>query len=348
MSPETFTRILARLSESNLVGEKISFVWHAGEPLALPVGYYEQLFEHIDQFPSLAGKVTHSMQTNGMLVNDAWCDFFLKHSVSVGISIDGPDFIHDAYRKDRRGQGTLDRVLKGVETLKRNGVEFHVIAVVSSNSLDFPDEIFRFFLDLGVRNLGFNIEEKEGVNQSSSLETVDMDERVKIFFKRIYELQKQHDNRLKIREFDRAFRAIAVSDLDRPEKSGWQNDQTTPIRIVSIDHAGNFSTFSPELLGMSDREHGDFVFGNVHQDAFDSMWSNPNFIETLVEINRGVEKCKTSCQYFALCGGGAPSNKLYENGTFDSAETMYCKYTIQYPLDIALVELETQLFAQPT
>ncbi|HEY0377083.1 MAG TPA: cyclophane-forming radical SAM/SPASM peptide maturase GrrM/OscB [Pyrinomonadaceae bacterium] len=348
MSAETFTKILERLVESKLVGDKIGLVWHAGEPLALPLNYYSEIFDKIELFPSLAGKVTHSIQTNGMIINDEWCQFFLKHSVSVGVSIDGPDFLHDACRKDRRGRGTLARVLGGVECLKRHGVRFHVISVVTSNSLNYAEEIFRFFLDLGVTNLGFNIEEKEGANNSTSLETCDTDERVKEFFRRTYELQRRYGNRLKIREFDRAFRAIAVSDPETPENMDRLNDQATPIKILSVDYAGNFSTFSPELLGMNDPEHGDFIFGNVYEDTFESIWTRPNFIETLVEINKGVEKCKADCEYFSLCGGGAPSNKLYENGTFESAETMYCKYTIKYPLDIALSELEKQLFPQPT
>lgn len=348
MLPETFTKILERLVESHFVGDKISFVWHAGEPLALPLSYYSELFDKIELFPTLAGKVTHSIQTNGMLINDDWCRFFNKHGVSVGVSIDGPDFIHDAHRKDRRGRGTLARVLEGFECLERHRVSSHVIAVLTSNSLDYAEEIFRFFLELGVTNLGFNIEEKEGVNDATSLETSDMDERVRGFFRRTYELQKQHGNRLKIREFDHAFRAIALSDLERPENVKWLNDQSTPISILSIDHAGSFSTFSPELLGMNEPKYGDFVFGNVYEDTFDSMWTRPNFIETLVEINKGVERCRANCEYFSLCGGGAPSNKLYENGTFDSGETLYCRYTIQYPLDIALNELESQLFMRPT
>jgi uncharacterized protein len=346
MSTDTFTKILERLVESNFVGDHISFVWHAGEPLALPVAYYSQLFEQIECFPSLASKVTHSTQTNGLLINDDWCRFFQKHHVSVGLSLDGPAFIHDAYRKDRRGQGTLSRALKGIERLDRYGIEYHVIAVLTSDSLDYAEEIFSFFLNLGVKNLGFNIEEKEGTNLSSSLERRDIDERIKRFFWKTYDLQKRHGNKLKIREFDRSFQTIATSDLERPGSADAVNDQVSPIKILSIDYAGYFSTFSPELLGMKDVQHGDFIFGNVHEDSFESIWTRPNFIETLIEINKGVERCRSECEYFALCGGGAPSNKLYENGSFDSAETMYCKYTIKYPIDIALYELERQLMLQ--
>lgn len=346
MSQATFRKILERLVESNFVGDKISFVWHAGEPLSLPPGYYKELYDQIELFPTLANKVTHSIQTNGMLINDDWCQFFKRNNVSVGVSLDGPTFLHDEYRKDRRGQGTLARTLRGIEHLERHGIKYHVIAVLTSNSLDYAEEIFSFFLNLGVENVGFNIEEKEGINHSSSLETHAIDERIKAFFCQTYELQKQHGNKLKIREFDRAFRAIAVADLERSETSEGINDQVSPIKILSIDHAGYFSTFSPELLGMNDPRYGNFVFGNVHDEAFDSIWTRRNFVETMMEINNGVEKCKSQCEYFSLCGGGAPSNKLYENGSFDSAETMFCKYTIQYPLDIALSELEKQLLVQ--
>lgn len=344
MSTSTFTKILDRLVESSYVGDKISCVWHAGEPLALPLSYYTEIFKQIELYPTVHEKVTHSIQTNGMLINAAWCQFFQQHKVSVGVSIDGPAFLHDASRKDRRGEGTLFRALKGIEYLQRHHVDFHAIAVLTSESLNYPEEIFTFFLDLGVRHLGFNIEEKEGVNSSSSLEMHgDMDEHVKRFLQKTYELQRKHGNKLKIREFDRAFRTISNSDLERPENTERLNDQVTPVKIISIDHAGSFSTFSPELLGMDDPRHGNFIFGNVYQDAFDSMWAKPNFVETVAEIKKGVERCKCSCEYFSLCGGGAPSNKLYENGTFDSTETMYCKYTIKYPLDIALRELENQL-----
>ena len=288
--------------------------------------------------------MTHSIQTNGMLINDAWCELFRKHCVSVGVSIDGPEFINDAYRKDRRGRGTLERALKGIECLRRNNVDFHIIAVITSNALDYAEKIFEFFIEIGVEHVGLNIEEKEGINSSSSLETRDMETRVRAFFEKMYELQKRHQNKLRIREFDRAFRTIANADTQHLETTVEFNDQVDPIKIVSIDCEGRFSTFSPELLGMNDPDHGDFIFGNVLEDRFDSIWTRKNFIRTLDEINKGVAKCKEKCEYFNFCGGGAPSNKLYENGTLDSTETMYCKYTIQYPLDIVLCELESQLF----
>lgn len=343
MSAETFTKILKRLDESDLVGEKLSLVWHAGEPLALPISYYHELFEIIESFPSLKEKIVHSLQTNGMLINDAWGKLFKQYEFSIGLSIDGPAFLHDSFRKDRLGQGTFARVLSGLECLRRNDVSFHVIAVLTSKSLDYADEIFQFFLDLGVRNVGFNIEEKEGVNSSSSLEG-DFDERMKKFFQRMYELQTTSNGQLMIREFNQACRGIASADLTNLKGGEFgSNDQVNPFRILTVDSDGHFSTFSPELLGMNNAAFGDFIFGNVHENSFESIRNNQHFLKVLGDVRSGVEKCRSGCEYFALCGGGAPANKLYENGTFDSSETMYCRYTIKYPIDIALNDLESQL-----
>ena len=99
---------------------------------------------------------------------------------------------------------------------------------------------------------------------------------------------------------------------------------TQPMRILTIDTSGNFSTFSPELIGMKDEKYQDFNFGNIYKDSFTSIKNNEKFNIVFNEITKGIKKCYESCEYFNLCGGGAPSNKLYENGTFNSTETNKC------------------------
>ena len=94
---------------------------------------------------------------------------------------------------------------------------------------------------------------------------------------------------------------------------------------------------------MKSEVYGDFVFGNILQDDFESIYATQKFQRINNDIRAGVELCKTQCQYFSVCGGGAPSNKYFENGTFTSAETMYCKLTTQILTDIVLKDLEQQL-----
>jgi uncharacterized protein len=340
--------IIRKILASGIVGERLSVVWHAGEPLALPISYYEQAFQTIrtavaEQTIRKVVRVTHAIQTNGMLIDQNWCDFIQKHDIYVGVSIDGPAFLHDLHRKDRRGGGTHSRVMKGVEQLQRNDIDFHVIAVVSSASLEHADEIFAFFLENGIRNVGFNIEELEGTHQNSTLAAPQTDSKVLAFFTRMYELHKAAAGALKIREFDRAYQKIARASDSPIQIASDFNDLVTAFGIVTVDASGNVSTFSPELLGMNDRKYGDFRFGNLATQEFNDIRSNARFLRVLEDIEAGVRLCADSCTHFNYCKGGAPSNKLAENGTFASTETMYCRYTVKIPFDLVLSDLEKSL-----
>jgi uncharacterized protein len=343
MSSSVLKRAIERVFASGLVEDNLSIVWHAGEPLALPISFYRQAFADIASLPVPQEKITHSMQSNGMLINDEWCSFIREHDIRLGLSIDGPAFIHDAHRKTRSGTGTHAQVMKGVQTLRKKKIDFHVIAVITEQSLDFPDEIFQFFLDHEIHAVGFNIEELEGVNQTSTLRKDFADQKIKNFFRRIHQLQKQSDGIVGIREFDRAYQAIAQSALDDQHDDAPPNDQVAPFAIVSVAHDGSISTFSPELLGMKSPEYGDFYFGNVMTDDFRDVADSVKFQNVLKDIQSGVRLCSEECEYFSFCGGGAPANKYYENGSFASSETMFCRYTIKTPIDIVLEDLELSL-----
>jgi uncharacterized protein len=343
MSLEVLHKTLDRVFESGLVGGRLSVVWHAGEPLAVPLAYYEEAFKQMATWGIPEGKIVHSFQTNGTLINDAWCEFFLKNNCNVGVSVDGPAHIHDQHRKDRAGKGTHDKVMRGIEFLKKHKVPFHTISVITNDALDHPDEVFNFFKDNEIHSVGFNLEEQEGINQISTIGGgVSTSGRIEKFLRRCYELQKESRGSVCIREFDRAFQALArTEEMDKEVMD--HNDQSMPFGIVSIDWQGNISTFSPELLGGNSLKYGSFSFGNTMNDSLLSIKKNPGFIRIAEEIQEGMKMCQQSCQYFSYCGGGAPSNKYYENGSFASKETMYCRHTIQLPFDIVLADLEKTL-----
>jgi uncharacterized protein len=326
------------------VGETLSIVWHAGEPMTLPVPYFSNLFSAIRELGIEARRIRHSIQTNGMLITPAWCDFISEHAINIGVSIDGPAFIHDRHRKDRLGKGTHERVLKGARLLQERNVDFHVIAVVTADSLDHADAIFDFFVELGVRRLGFNIEELEGDHAFSSLTDSGSENRMREFWTRLYKKEEESGGRLKIREFDRARESIVAGPVNVTVKQLMrQNTQVSPCAIISVDQQGNMSSFSPELLGLKSLHYGDFMFGNVYSNSVKDILRNARFKDVARDIYAGVKHCAKSCEYFALCGGGAPSNKYFENGSFVSTETMYCRTTIQMPIDIVLADLEKRL-----
>jgi uncharacterized protein len=107
-----------------------------------------------------------------------------------------------------------------------------------------------------------------------------------------------------------------------------------------MDWAGNVSTFSPELLGLKNAAYGDFVLGNINRDALADMCAEPNYLRMLGDIEAGVAMCRDSCEYFSVCGGGEPVNKLAENGSFISTETAYCRVTKMRATDLVLDALD--------
>ena len=100
ISMGTLSQIFKRLFSSPFVADKLTIVWHAGEPLLLPPSFYEEAFHLTQQYNTQGVCVTHSFQTNGTRITQQWCDFFKKHNVQLGVSIDGPKSIHDANRVD--------------------------------------------------------------------------------------------------------------------------------------------------------------------------------------------------------------------------------------------------------
>jgi uncharacterized protein len=338
MSPETLQRTLDWVFSSGLVREPFSLLWHAGEPLVMPVDYYEEAVALLGRANRDGVRIDHSFQTNATLIDDRWCDFFLRHDVHVGVSVDGPDFLHDRCRRTRGGAGTLQRVLRGIRLLVEHEVPFFALTVLTAESLAYPDEMFDFYRSNGISSVGFNVEEIEGPNVSSSLLAPEMRERFRRFFRRFVDLACSADPPLVVRELETSTAALLGPRYGR----GSRTQENKPWAIVNVDCEGNFSTWSPELLGITSPRHGPFALGNVARDRLGDVLASERFQALEEEIARGVEMCRQECPYFAFCGGSAPANKFFENGTFASTETMSCRLQKKVCLDVALAWLEKQ------
>ncbi len=350
---ELVDMILERVLESPWIKGDFTVLWHAGEPLAAPIAFYDQATAQIREAerrfnashptPPEAGdgegplRIHQHLQTNAILIDQRWCDCFLRNGIEVGVSLDGPAFLHDAHRRTRTGLGSHAATMRGIAHLQRNAIPFSVIAVLSDDSLDHPEEIFRFFLDNGIEEVGFNMEEQEGCNRRSSLDRSGTETRYRAFLQRFWELTSSSDNALRLREFEvTCGLAYSGSRLE-------QTDLNHPFVIVNVDHRGNFSTFDPELLAVATETYGDFVLGNVRTDALASVCASEKFERMERDMREGIKLCRDSCAYFGLCGGGAGSNKYWEHGTFACSETQACRYRIQMVADVVLAGLEEAL-----
>jgi uncharacterized protein len=129
-------------------GSEVHFAWQGGEPTLLGVEYFRRAVELQKKFAN--GKtITNAFQTNGVLLNDEWADLFHENSFLVGVSIDGPRELHDTYRVDKGGRPTFDRVLRGIEVLKRRHVDFNTLTTVHRGNAGKPLEVYRFLKECG-------------------------------------------------------------------------------------------------------------------------------------------------------------------------------------------------------
>lgn len=330
MTLEAAERIFERLFRFPTIKETVDLVWHAGEPMVLPPSYYEDMFTLVRRLAGPDLEVRHAFQTNATLITDAWCDLIKKWHVNLGLSIDGPAEFHDLNRKYRNGRGSFAAAYRGLQLVKQHAIPFHLISVLTVRSLQEPDKMFEFYEQEGITDVCFNIEEKEGINAESDLVASPRFENLyRAFLTRFFELGSQRRRNMIVREFEIPFHFIKTYG----HNTG--NQQAEPFGIISVDCEGNLSTFSPELLGLEHQAYDTFSFGNVLEDDFETIAKRVDDSKVYADIRSGLLKCEKECEYFKMCGGGAPVNKIYENGSADSTETVYCR-SHQISIDVVL------------
>ncbi len=330
MSLETVRQTLsAVMSVPELLrDEGFTVLWHAGEPLTVPIDHYRRAIKIIESVVANRVPVSYQLQTNGTLIDDAWCEFFAEFDVRIGLSLDGPPLLHDRHRVDRLGRGTHAAALRGMRLLRRHRIPFGMLCVVTEDALDRADELYEFLVLNGVGHVALNIEEQEGVHVTRAFSRPGIRQRYKSFLARLYERSCDAPG-IWIREIETAKKAVRYGDVGARQAA-------RPFAVLSVDTEGNFSTYSPELLGQACPEFDDFALGNVWTTPLLEAFSGPTHRRLGQAIRGGIEKCRRECGYFDVCGGGTPSNKYYENGTFESSETRYCRLAIQVPIDVVL------------
>jgi uncharacterized protein len=182
MSKATLERTFERVFKSPFLSEHLTVLWHAGEPLVPGVAYYENALAIIDRLKPPGLAISHSIQTNATLLSRQWIDFFRAHDVRVGTSIDGPADLNDRSRKTRAGGGSFAQTMRGIRLLQEHDYPFHVITVLTRESLRQPQRLFDFYVENSIKRVAFNVEEIEGIHATSSLSGAAADREVREFY----------------------------------------------------------------------------------------------------------------------------------------------------------------------
>jgi len=155
MSAATLEAYIRQLLASHRVPQ-VTVAWQGGEPTLMKLEFFRHAVELVEKYRKPGQTVQHTFQTNGILLDDDWCAFFKEHGFLVGLSVDGPRELHDAYRRDRRQQGTFDLVMRGWQALQRHGVDFNILCTVNAANEQHGRAVYRFFRDeLGAKWIQF-------------------------------------------------------------------------------------------------------------------------------------------------------------------------------------------------
>lgn len=146
MSDEVLEAYVRQVIESHQT-PNVVIAWQGGEPTLMGLDFFRRAVELARKHQKPGMRIEHTIQTNGTLLDDEWCRFFREHGFLVGVSIDGPRALHDAYRVDKGGKPTFERVMRAIRLLKRHKVDFNTLTTVHAANAEHPLAVYRFLRD---------------------------------------------------------------------------------------------------------------------------------------------------------------------------------------------------------
>ncbi len=328
--PLDVARAIAQGISDQALAEPVTISWHGGEPLATGRDHFEKLLDVFEPLRS-AGRVEHNIQTNATLIDDAWCAFFARYQVRLGVSIDGPAELN-AHRRDWRGQPMFDRVMRGIGRLRAHELPFSVIAVVSGETIDRGADLLRFMEQLEPESLGINIEERAQTNSARPLVSF---ERAEAFWRVVIQ-HLRGGSQLRIREI-----ALLAGYL-KTRKAGHTYSRPRDA-VPTVGWSGEVCVLSPEFADARAAGYDHFVVGNIRQQGLQDIIARAAQARYVREFAAGVAHCRASCSLFEFCLGGYASHRFFEHGRLDGTETHFCRSSRQALVTAALAEIR-----QPT
>ena len=278
----------------------VSFVWQGGEPTLMGLPFFK-LVVALQQKHGNGKIVSNGLQTNGLLLNTAWAEFLRDYRFLVGLSIDGPEHVHDHYRLHKGGRGSWAGVLESAKLLQRHGVEVNAISVVTDYSAAFADEIYRFHKSIGLNYMQFiPCIERDPSNPAHAAPYSVSPEKYGEFLIRLFDLW-QADFRgpvatTSVRFFDSVF--YAYVGLEAPECTLRKNCGG----YLTVEHNGD--VFACDFFVVPE-----WKLGNVLAGSLQEMLNGPTQQAFGEAKARLPEECM-QCRWLRMCRGGCTKDRL--------------------------------------
>ena len=283
-------------------GGSVNFMFQGGEPLVAGYDYFVHFIKYVDEINVNKIKITYGLQTNGTLLTEELCKFFHNNQFLIGVSIDGKADLHNANRITKDGKGSFNKVMQGVDLLKKHKVEFNVLSVVTSLSRKKAKETYKFFRSHDMNYMQFitclEPFEVEPLTSGFALSGEGYFEFYKTLFD-LYVADKISGKEVYIRYFDNL---LEMMNGARPELCGLNGH--CGIQLVV---EGNGNCYPCDFY--CDEK---YLMGNINEKNLDEMAMNPCAEKFTAPSYKIEEKC-IDCEVKDLCRGGCRRERDYMN-----------------------------------
>ncbi|NLX77501.1 MAG: anaerobic sulfatase maturase [Clostridiaceae bacterium] len=281
-----------------------TFAFQGGEPTLAGLDYYKKLIEYVHKYNKNKVKVNYALQTNGMVIDDAWAKFLSDNKFLVGISLDGPKDLHDITRLDPQGKGTFSRVMNAVDLLNRHNAEYNILCVVNNYVARHARMVYSFFKKHNFRYLQFipcldPLGEKPGM-YPYSLTPGRYAQFLKNLFDEWYN-DVSNGNRISIRYFDNLVGML----MGYPPESC---DMTGVCGSYFVIEA-NGGVYPCDFYVTDD-----WYLGSITDSSFEQLRTS-SAANTFIDVSKHADQQCIDCKWFRLCRGGCRRlREPFENG----------------------------------
>lgn len=297
---ESYTR---QYIEAQRVPE-VTFAWQGGEPTLMGLDFFKRAVELQQQYRKPGMRIHNAFQTNGVLLDDAWCRFFHQHNFLIGLSVDGPKHLHDAYRVDKGGRPTFDRVMAGLALLKKHRVEFNILTTVHAANVEHGVEVYRCLRDeIGTQFMQF-IPIVERANETGYQEGDQVTERSLTgeqygrFLISIFDEWVRRDvGRVFVQIFDVALAAWAG------ERPGLCIFEETCGLALAMEHNG-------DLFACDHFVEPNYRLGNIQEIPLLDMVASAEQRQFGLDKRDKLPRYCRECEVRFVCNGGCPKDRF--------------------------------------
>ncbi|MCT7904659.1 Anaerobic sulfatase-maturating enzyme homolog YdeM [Candidatus Ornithobacterium hominis] len=317
MSDEVLEELIKQgLSQAD---DYVQFTWQGGEPTLMGLDFYKKVI-NLQQKYAKNQMIANALQTNGVLINDEWAQFLGRWNFLVGLSLDGPQHIHDKYRFTQGGKPSWEKVMAAQKKLSHWDVEMNAMCCVTNYSADFPDELYHFYKRLGMKWMQFiPIVETDKKDPSKAADFSVTPEKYGKFLKRIFDLWwndfENGEPTTMVRNIDSVF--YTYVDMPSPECTLLEQCGVYP----TVEHNGD--VFSCDFFV---EDH--WRLGNIMQgDQLIEMINSSTQMKFGKMKNILPEKCHT-CEWYKNCYGGCTKDRIKDMR--DEGNPRFCQSTIDF------------------